>query len=354
MKIFISYRRNDSAGAAGRLHDFLTARFGRDALFRDVDSMRLGRNFKNQIYKALGECDVLLAVIGPNWLDAKKDDGGRRLDDPNDYVRIEIATALQREVPVIPVLFDGTPPPEAPQLPQDLEELSFRSALKVHNDSFHRDVEPLEKELRLLAEDKEQDAQNSPPPNTTQLLPASSSDIVRQWVDQQPTHYRTTSLLDFKVGISWSNAELAVDLIGALERHLKRLEPPPPPVHFSNFEVGNKWAPDILIFALSADDLEPSYIEATYEAFRRTKVNLSPWLHPSEDVLVAYTGRIEVADWPPCLFDAGQYRFEQPLYVGPHSEISSREVWNSNEKALKDLTDVLVARARASTIRGLR
>jgi hypothetical protein len=111
-----------------------------------------GRNFKKQIYEALEKSDVLIAVIGPNWLDEIKVDGGRRLGDPDDYVRIEIATALQRDIPVIPILLDGTPPPEAHRLPKDLEALSLSSGLKVHNDSFHRDLLPLEKELRKLRE----------------------------------------------------------------------------------------------------------------------------------------------------------------------------------------------------------
>jgi hypothetical protein len=120
-KVFISYRREDSAGHAGRVHDRLEREFGHDLLFMDVDSIPLGANFIKVLRDEVGKCDVLLAVIGHHWLDARDKNGERRLDDPNDFVRIEIATALQRDIPVIPVLLDGAKIPAADQLPKDLE-----------------------------------------------------------------------------------------------------------------------------------------------------------------------------------------------------------------------------------------
>jgi hypothetical protein len=110
-KVFISYRRDDSAGSAGRLHDRLALEFGRDLLFMDVDAIPLGLNFVKVLHEEVAKCNVLLAVIGPNWLSARDDQGNRRLDDPHDFVRVEIAAALQRDIPVIPILLDGAKVP---------------------------------------------------------------------------------------------------------------------------------------------------------------------------------------------------------------------------------------------------
>jgi len=96
----------------------------------------------------VAKCGVLLAVIGPNWLDARGEEGTRRLDDPNDFVRIEIAAALQRDIPVIPILLDGARVPKADQLPKDLEELALRNALNVRHDSFHSDMDKLIRGLK--------------------------------------------------------------------------------------------------------------------------------------------------------------------------------------------------------------
>ena len=147
-KVFISYRRDDSAGHAGRVHDRLELEFGRDLLFMDVDAVPLGMNFIKILDEAVAKCDALLAVIGPNWLDLRDKEGSRRLDDPHDYVRIEIAAALQRDIPVIPVLLDGAEIPRVDQLPQDIEELALRNGLFVRHASFHNDMDRLIAGLR--------------------------------------------------------------------------------------------------------------------------------------------------------------------------------------------------------------
>src|SRR5262245_7509648 len=98
-RIFISYRRDDSAGHAGRVFDRLKGDFGLDVLFMDVDAIPLGVNFVRVLREEVARCSVLLAIVGPNWLDAKDEDGARRLDNPDDFVRVEIATALQRDIP---------------------------------------------------------------------------------------------------------------------------------------------------------------------------------------------------------------------------------------------------------------
>jgi hypothetical protein len=147
-KVFLCYRRDDSAGYAGRVQDRLEREFGRDLLFMDVDAIPLGVNFSKVLREEVAKCGVLLAVIGPNWLDARGEEGTRRLDDPNDFVRIEIAAALQRDIPVIPILLDGARVPKADQLPKDLEELALRNALNVRHDSFHSDMDKLIRGLK--------------------------------------------------------------------------------------------------------------------------------------------------------------------------------------------------------------
>src|ERR1700756_2317669 len=95
-KVFISYRRDDSAAYAGRIQDRLEGELGRDLLFIDVDGIPLGANFAKALREEVAQCGVLLAIIGRDWVDARDDDGTRRLDNPTDFVRIEIAAALQR------------------------------------------------------------------------------------------------------------------------------------------------------------------------------------------------------------------------------------------------------------------
>jgi TIR domain len=150
-KIFISYRRDDSAGHAGRVHDRLEREFGPDLLFMDVDAIPLGLNFIKVLREEVAKCDVLLALIGPSWLSARDEEGNRRLDNPSDFLRIEIATALQRDTPVIPILLDGARMPKSAQLPKDLEELAVRNGLDIRHASFHIDMGKLIRALKNLS-----------------------------------------------------------------------------------------------------------------------------------------------------------------------------------------------------------
>jgi TIR domain len=147
-KVFISYRREDSAAYAGRIQDRLEREFGRDLLFIDVDGIPVGINFVKVLREEVAKCGVLLAVIGPDWLDVCGDDGVRRLDNLTDFVRVEIATALKREIPVIPILLDNARVPRADQLPEDLKELALRNGLNVRHASFHTDIDKLIRELK--------------------------------------------------------------------------------------------------------------------------------------------------------------------------------------------------------------
>src|SRR5262245_34855703 len=142
-KIFINYRRDDSISTAGRLHDRLAQTFGRDNLFMDVDHIPAGVDFVEYLHGQVAVCDVFLAIIGPNWLDAKDDSGRRRFDNPDDFVTIEIAAALARNIRVIPVLVDGARTPKADRLPDSVKPLVRRNAVEVRNTHFGRDAEAL-------------------------------------------------------------------------------------------------------------------------------------------------------------------------------------------------------------------
>ena len=137
--IFINYRRDDAPGVAGRLGDRLAKSFSRGAIFMDVDAMRPGFDFVKQLEEQVSKCDVLLAIIGPNWSKAADEKGQRRLDSDRDYVRIEIASALKREIPVIPVLVNGAVMPPEGDLPDDLKPLINRHALELRHTRFDGD-----------------------------------------------------------------------------------------------------------------------------------------------------------------------------------------------------------------------
>jgi predicted ATPase len=140
--VFISYRRQEASGLAGRLYDRLAARFGDDQVFMDVDTIALGVDFAEVITQAVSTCQVLLAIIGPRWLTASDQDG-RRLDDPDDIVRLEIAAALERDIRVIPILVEGAVMPRLQELPENLAGLARRNALILRHESFRADADRL-------------------------------------------------------------------------------------------------------------------------------------------------------------------------------------------------------------------
>ena len=132
-KIFLCYRRDDFGGYAGHIQDRLEQEFGKDLLFMDVDNIPIGRDFIKVLNDEVAQCEVLLAVIGRNWLDARDEQKSRRLDNASDFVRIEIGAALRRNILVVPVLVDGARMPDASRLPDDLKELSRRQGIDVRH-----------------------------------------------------------------------------------------------------------------------------------------------------------------------------------------------------------------------------
>jgi TonB family protein len=151
--IFVSYRRSDSQGEAGRLFDDLVQHFGEALIFMDVAAIEAGRDFRKAIEEGVTKCGVLLVVIGVEWLDAKDERGARRLDDPSDFVRIETASALKRDIPVIPVLVRGARMPSAEQLPEELKELAYRNCMELTHARWKSDMQLLTAALRRLLGD---------------------------------------------------------------------------------------------------------------------------------------------------------------------------------------------------------
>jgi hypothetical protein len=143
LRIFMSYRRADTSWAAVSLFDRLADQFGRDNVFKDVDSIDLGEDFVEAITTAVGSSDALLALIGNQWLTATDQNGRRRLDNPGDFVRLEIEAALTRGVRIIPILVDGALMPHEDQLPESLAPLVRRQALELSPNRFGGDFQRL-------------------------------------------------------------------------------------------------------------------------------------------------------------------------------------------------------------------
>ena len=149
--VFISYRRGDSEGQARALSIELEELIGKDSVFMDVDSIALGRDFRQVLQERLQACDIMLALIGPNWLDAKDAGGNRRLESPSDFVRQEIGSALKRNIPVTPVLLQGANMPAPDRLPPDLQDLAFRNGFELSHTRWESDVRELVKRLGLTS-----------------------------------------------------------------------------------------------------------------------------------------------------------------------------------------------------------
>jgi hypothetical protein len=138
-RIFISYRRSDSAGHAGRLYDYLKNYFGSERIFFDVDTIQPGVNFEKKINDELDNSEAALVLIGNQWLESKDTEGNRRLDNPHDYVRFEVETALGKNITVIPILLQGVQMPSASALPDTLYDLSRRNAIRLNDDHWNSD-----------------------------------------------------------------------------------------------------------------------------------------------------------------------------------------------------------------------
>jgi hypothetical protein len=159
-RVFVSYRRDDSKHAAGRLAERLDERF---TLFMDVARIRPGSDFTTAIREAVDQADVLLAVIGSQWLTITVEDGGRRIDQPDDWVALEIGTALRRGTPVIPVLVDGAEMPRRNELPAALADMANRQPMRIAHETFATDSAQLIKTIEGIVRNKRSTAPTTQP-----------------------------------------------------------------------------------------------------------------------------------------------------------------------------------------------
>src|SRR4029453_8329867 len=154
--IFICYRREDSADVTGRIYDRLVDHFGPEHVFMDVYSIRVGYVFRSEIDRTIKVCSIVIVVIGDAWL--AQVDGKQRIDDENDYVRIEIESALRRKLPIIPILTRGASHPTKAVLPASLEDLAYRHSISIRQERFRSDMDCLISQM-----DKLLGRQESPP-----------------------------------------------------------------------------------------------------------------------------------------------------------------------------------------------
>ena len=194
-RVFISYRRQETAWPARQLYDLLVAELGADRVFKDVDNIEPGDDFVERIQWAVGSCQVLLALIGPQWLTVKDAAGGRRLDDPTDFVRLEVETALNRDdVRVIPILVDNAKMPTPPELPKGLAALTRRQAVEINPVNF--DTRRLLRVLNDTLNDVRREAaepsisgvgEEVRPPETTPPVPPIESAAAAWTGDEEPS-----------------------------------------------------------------------------------------------------------------------------------------------------------------------
>ena len=154
LRVFLSYRREDASGHAGRLYDLLVARYGAEQVFMDIDAIPLGSEFAEAINRAVASCDVLIALIGRGWLQAADADGRRRLDDPDDFVRREIESALAQGVVVVPATVEGAELPRGEELPPSIAPLTRRQGFQLSDTGWRDDVARLVRRLEAVAEER--------------------------------------------------------------------------------------------------------------------------------------------------------------------------------------------------------
>jgi hypothetical protein len=194
VKIYLCYRRDDTAAQAGRLSDRLAAHFGAGGVFRDIASISPGIDFVEALDAELRQCDVMLVLIGRRWLRVTDKDGRRRLDDPEDWIRVEIEKALELRIPVVPVLVDGATMPTVDELPPSLRGIAYRHAASLRPDpDYHVDIDRLLRGLETLGkespsakrsiETKVPDLDLGESGPTTVFVSHATQD--RRWVDRE-------------------------------------------------------------------------------------------------------------------------------------------------------------------------
>ncbi|MGD1860995.1 MAG: SUMF1/EgtB/PvdO family nonheme iron enzyme [Leptolyngbyaceae cyanobacterium] len=180
-KIFISYRRSDSEDVAGRIYDRLINHFGKGNVFKDVDDIPFGVDFRDYLNASLDQCQIVLAVIGKTWLTATDDSGRRRLDNPADWVRLELEESLRRrDVLVVPLLVRRASLPRVDELPEPLRDLAYRNGTQARPDpDFHTDMTRLINGVENYFKNLKQTAAPSPPSSpSTPANPTFAFEVV--------------------------------------------------------------------------------------------------------------------------------------------------------------------------------
>jgi tetratricopeptide (TPR) repeat protein len=190
--IFISYRREDAADVTGRINDRLRQQYGEEFIFTDIDKIPLGVDFRKSIDKEVGQCKILLVIIGRNWLTIKDNKGQQRLFDPGDFVSIEIESALRRDISVIPLLVQGAEMPSTSMLPESLWELSFRNGIPIRPDpDFHNDMNRLINGLDKQFREEQVEE------------PKRNADTERKTIEEQKIKCQDTIKLDLKDAVAF-------------------------------------------------------------------------------------------------------------------------------------------------------
>src|SRR4051794_22846107 len=171
--VFINYRRSQTAGEARALYQDMVEALGPGRVFMDVDDIAVGQDFRSVLADKLQGCELMLALIGRDWVDSRDEQGRRRLDNAADFVRIEIATALKRDVPVVPVLLQGAPMPPAEALPEEVRGLAFRNGFELSHTRWESDVRELLRRLGL-----KRAAPATPPTRRTALWAGAGAAVV--------------------------------------------------------------------------------------------------------------------------------------------------------------------------------
>ncbi len=169
--VFISYRREITAGEARALFNELLEKLGKNSVFMDVDSIALGRDFRSALQRTLESCDLMLVLIGRDWADVKDEAGRTRLENPGDFVRLEIEAALERDIVVTPILVQGAHMPAPEHLPADIRDLVYRNGFELSHNRWESDVAEMIRRLGLdvskAARQVEQSASAAAAPNAS-------------------------------------------------------------------------------------------------------------------------------------------------------------------------------------------
>jgi len=183
MKIYISYRRFDAEGYAGRFYDMLVGHFGISSVFMDIDSIPLSSDFVSEIQREIKQYDVFLALIGPRWHSDIDEDGNRRIDNPNDFVRIELETAINNGLRIVPILIQDAEMPHPNDLPSSLEKLFHFNAVIIRHDRFMSDVSKLIEAIESVEEKSLDEIQVIEDDPFSVFVSHSTKD--RKWVEKE-------------------------------------------------------------------------------------------------------------------------------------------------------------------------